>query len=475
MTPATILVVDDDLTSLRVMAATLAREGYLVRPADSGALALASAQASHPDLILLDLYMPELDGFAVLDALRAEPSTADIPVLFLSATTEASERIRAFKKGALDFVTKPFEQGELLARVQTHLELSRLRRQLEARARELQSENERLLRDELEARQRSEALALAGEQLVRSVIEVLPIGVCIIDSTGSVTSANQAARRVWGVLGPASEALFKDYGSWKVLADGRRVTHAWAGRRALERGELTLDEELEIEAFDKVHKTVLHSAVPLRRRSDTLDGAIIVLQDITERRAAERAIEALAFFDPLTKLANRRLLFERIALATSSGHDGGPHYALAFIDLDHFKRLNDTLGHSTGDLVLQQVADRLRGSTRASDTVARFGGDEFVVLLSGLSRDSAEAGEQARAAAASILGAFKAPFSVPSGQQPMTASVGVALFRGPETSSDAVMRLADEALYAAKAAGRNAVHFALVQPPPRAVGDGAGI
>lgn len=152
----TILVVDDTPANLKLLADILTQDGYRVLPADSGELALASVDASPPDLILLDIRMPGLDGFEVFRRLRARPSSRDIAVIFISASTEVEQRIEGLKLGAVDFITKPFQQEELLARVHTHLELRRIRIQLEHDADELQRANE-ALRIEAEERKRAEA------------------------------------------------------------------------------------------------------------------------------------------------------------------------------------------------------------------------------------------------------------------------------------------------------------------------------
>jgi diguanylate cyclase (GGDEF)-like protein/PAS domain S-box-containing protein len=182
--------------------------------------------------------------------------------------------------------------------------------------------------------------------------------------------------------------------------------------------------------------------------------------DITQRKKAEREIEHLAFFDPLTQLPNRRLLLDRLqhALATSirSRHRG----ALLFIDLDNFKSLNDTLGHDKGDLLLQQVARRLETCVpRKSDTVARLGGDEFVVMLEDLSEHPQEAAAQAEIVGEKILAVFNQPFQLDGYEYHTTPSIGVTLFDNRTDNVDELLKRADLAMYQAKGAGRNAIRF----------------
>jgi len=168
MTGGDIMVVDDNLASLKLLKGLLGAEGYQVHPADSGELALASVAVTPPELILLDIRMPDMDGFEVLRRLKANEQSRSIPVMFLSAAIEAEQRVEGFKLGAVDFISKPFQREELLARVGTHLELFRLHTQLERRAADLQSDNERLLLAELAERKHAEeVLARSNAELQR--------------------------------------------------------------------------------------------------------------------------------------------------------------------------------------------------------------------------------------------------------------------------------------------------------------------
>jgi diguanylate cyclase (GGDEF)-like protein/PAS domain S-box-containing protein len=182
--------------------------------------------------------------------------------------------------------------------------------------------------------------------------------------------------------------------------------------------------------------------------------------DITHRKEAEREIEDLAFFDPLTGLPNRRLLLDRLGHALATCRRNGHTGALLFLDLDNFKSLNDTLGHDQGDLLLQQVARRLKTCVpRESDTVARHGGDEFVIALEALSENQDEAAAQAETVAEKILAVFDSPFQLTDHQHHTTPSIGVALFDKHISKVDELLKRADLAMYQAKAAGRNLIRF----------------
>lgn len=180
---------------------------------------------------------------------------------------------------------------------------------------------------------------------------------------------------------------------------------------------------------------------------------------ITERKAAEEEIRTLAFYDPLTRLPNRRLLLDRLRQALASSSRSGRDGALLFIDLDNFKTLNDTLGHDMGDLLLQQVAPRLCSCVREGDTVARLGGDEFVIMLEDLSNNPEDAAIQIRIVGEKILAALNQPYELSSGKHHSTASIGATLFGEDRSSIDELLKQADIAMYQAKADGRNSLRF----------------
>lgn len=181
--------------------------------------------------------------------------------------------------------------------------------------------------------------------------------------------------------------------------------------------------------------------------------------DITERKSSEEKIQHLAFYDHLTDLPNRLLLLDRLKQALSSSARSGRSGALLFIDLDHFKNLNDTLGHDIGDILLQQIAWRLKTCTRQGDTVARLGGDEFVVMLANLSAHPLEAAAETESVGEKIRASLSLPFPLHQTSYYCTASIGVVIFNGTEHTSDSLMKQADIAMYQAKKTGRNTLRF----------------
>jgi diguanylate cyclase (GGDEF)-like protein/PAS domain S-box-containing protein len=190
--------------------------------------------------------------------------------------------------------------------------------------------------------------------------------------------------------------------------------------------------------------------------------------DVTERQRNQREIEHLAFYDILTALPNRRLLLDRLSQAIIANKRSDRHGAVIFLDLDNFKSLNDTHGHGVGDFLLLEVADRLKGCVRQIDTVSRFGGDEFVILLCDLASDKVESTSLANIIAEKIRTKLAEPYVLtvePQGKAPIrvehrcTASIGVIVFASDELSQDEILKSADVAMYKAKDAGRNTIRY----------------
>ena len=188
-------------------------------------------------------------------------------------------------------------------------------------------------------------------------------------------------------------------------------------------------------------------------------GTIIVYQDVTRLRQATADVEQLAFYDPLTGLPNRRLLNDRLQQGILATLRTGRHGALLFLDLDNFKNLNDTAGHDTGDLLLQQVAQRLKDCVREEDTVARLGGDEFVIMLQSLSREPLDAAAQAKKVGETILGSLTLPYTLKGTEHTSTCSMGATIFGKTHQDAADLLKQADIAMYQVKNSGRNALCF----------------
>ncbi len=216
--------------------------------------------------------------------------------------------------------------------------------------------------------------------------------------------------------------------------------------------------------FESTHRRKDGSTWPVEvsttYRPETSGGEFFVfIRDITQRKHVEETINYLAFFDQLTDLPNRRLLQDRLKQAMASGQRSGHHGALLLIDLDHFKKLNDTLGHDMGDLLLQLVGQRLTECVREEDTVARLGGDEFVVMLVGLSESRSEAASQVELIGEKIITILNQSFDLRGVSYDISPSIGICVFLGQQTDIDTLLKQADLAMYKAKDAGRNSLRF----------------
>ena len=279
-------------------------------------------------------------------------------------------------------------------------------------------------------------------------------GMSVTDANGKILRVNQAFTRITGYS--AEEVIGQNP---RILKSGRQDanfyatmwkkinnTGAWEGEiwNRRKNGEV-YPEHLTITA--------------VKDSEGEVSNYVATLTDITLSKAAEDEIKHLAFYDPLTRLPNRRLLLDRLRQALASIARGGQTGALLFIDLDNFKTLNDTLGHDIGDLLLQQVAQRLESCVREGDTVARLGGDEFVVMLEDLSKDSIEAAEQTETIGRKILSLLNQTYMLGTHQHHNTPSIGATLFRDNSQSIDDLMKQADIAMYQAKKAGRNTLRF----------------
>jgi len=286
-----------------------------------------------------------------------------------------------------------------------------------------------------------------------SLLDKAQDAIIVTDLDFRIRFWNKSAERLYGWT--AEEAIGKSKNDLLFIRAGdySQALHAlmqqgdWRGEIRKQRKDGSI---LTVE----VHWTLV------RDESGKPQSILAIDTDITQRKEAEREIERLAFFDPLTRLPNRRLLADRLQHALASAARSHKMGALLFIDLDNFKSLNDTLGHDKGDLLLQQVALRLEICVpRKSDTVARLGGDEFVVMLEDLSEDSQEAATQAERVGEKILAAFNQPFEITGHEHHTTSSIGAALFDKHVSNVDELLKRADLAMYQAKAAGRNAIRF----------------
>jgi len=308
-----------------------------------------------------------------------------------------------------------------------------------------------------------------SERRYRTLFETVPQGVVYQDLQGRITSANTAALRILGLTEDQIKGRSSLDPRWKAIhEDGSDFPgHLHPTMEALRTGQTVNDVVMGVSAMGRDYVWLTCSATPLFE-DGVLTEVYAIFEDITERKKLELQVRQLAFFDPLTRLPNRRLLSDRMAQALISAKRSGTMGALMVLDLDNFKPLNDAQGHIVGDLLLVEVARRLAANVREVDTVARFGGDEFVVVIRELKAECALSMGQARQIAEKIRVAMAEPYFLDTdlGGQPVriehrcSASIGVALFDAMTGDVAEVLKRADHAMYEAKREGRNRVMLA---------------
>lgn len=428
-----ILVVDDDPVVRGLATAALRLDGWQVDVAADGDEAVRLATAHAPALVLLDVRMPGKDGFEVCAALRRRHETRNVPVLVMTGCDDHDSIERAYQAGATDFVVKPVQWTILRHRIRymirAGLHFERLR-----------SSEAKLAAAQRIARLGSWELAIGSGEFVCSE-ETFRIFALDPDDSGSLPAA--MASRVH----PDDRRLIQE-----CLAAAFRESHAVNTDYRL---QLPVGAERFVQMEARANRDDWGRVL-------TLEGTI---QDVTARKRAEEDARYLAHHDSLTGLANRRLLTTMLDRGISGAVTGDHCLALLCIDLDNFKHINDSLGHPAGDAVLREIADRLSGSIRAFDhvarpfvagspPVARNGGDEFTVLLTRVN----EPGDAERVARR-ILKQVQAPIVVQGRELRIGASIGIGLFPKDASTAEELLRDADAALCYAKRAGKGRYQF----------------
>ena len=451
---ARILIVDDVPANLRLLETRLAAEYYQVATASDGVEAVRAAHSWQPDLIFLNVMMPNMDGYEACRRLKQDPETLHIPVVMVTALAEPSERLLGLEAGADDFLTKPVETDTLLARTRS---LVRLKRML----------------DELRARgETARALGVAGESPV--VTSIAGARALVIDDDDASAAAIQDALSREGVI-PGRAAS---------EADALAMTSAIPFDLIVLSVHLKIDDPLRLasrlRAADTTHDIPLLLVAEAEQRDRILRGFDLGANDWlmrpiddNELRARSRNLVKRKFYqdrlradlgsalemaltDPLTGFYNQRYLMRHLRGLLAANQGGG--IAVMMIDVDHFKSINDQFGHPVGDQALKAIAEMLRNRTRVFDTVARYGGEEFVVVMPGAGGAEVEAAAERLRAAIDDMAFSPLPGTVLH----ITISIGLAFCEASNVAPETLLKTADHAMYQAKNSGRNRV----VAAPP---------
>jgi len=448
---ARVLVVDDVEANVKLLEAKLESEYFDVLSAYNGRSALEIADAELPDVILLDVMMPRMDGFEVCRQLKANPRTADVPVVMVTALSEVADRLRGLEVGADDFLTKPVNDIALFARVRS---LARLKRMME----------EWRLREGICGRFAGRDIAPDEDTGTARVLIIeedqfaaARMAETLRSVNYSVTCAANCAQAQMLLLDGDTELVIASLST----PNGdplRLVTQCRANEAFRQLPILLIAEETDLirpaKGFDlgandwlfrpvERNELLARTAIQVRRKR---------LQDRLQQNY-QRSL-SLALTDELTGLYNRRYLLAHLDELIERVNRDGMNSALVMFDIDHFKRINDTYGHAAGDDVLRELGARTMNSVRRVDLAARVGGEEFVVVMPETDLANAAAvAERLRVAVA------KEPFIVRATGEKLavTISIGVAAAIATGDHRDGLLKRADEALYSAKKAGRNRV------------------
>lgn len=553
-----ILIVDDSPSDICLLESILRSHGFISQSLTEPTEVLEHCQKARPEIVLLDISMPGMNGFQVCSQLKNDPTLFDIPVLFLTAMGDVADKIRGFKGGGSDFLVKPYEPSELIARVSTQISLRRAQHELSCRNQELKEE----IRDKekahaalLDSESRNEAvlnnaavciglLSLDGtyemvnglyadvfgysraefqdmqlqdimhpdyvdateevmeflrygqleqhyadKKFIRKDGSVFPGGhwlsprrtgygscngfVCIISDLTEQKKAENELRLAHTVFETSSEGMLVTDAENHIIMVNPAFTAitGYEREQAIGKDPSFLKSDRQDENFYRqMWKVLLRnnswqgeiwnrrrtgeeypqwlSVAVIRNRNRSIAHYVALFSDISDRKKAEEILRHQAMHDPLTRLPNRVMFDERLRGSLSRAKRLNSQVALLYLDLDNFKKINDSLGHLAGDRVLQMVADRLRDCLRLEDVVARIGGDEFSAIL-----DDVDSVDDAVATAERIIVSL-GEIDCSVGGERIRTSVGIALYPDHGTETEELLHHADNAMYTAKRMGK---------------------
>jgi diguanylate cyclase (GGDEF)-like protein/PAS domain S-box-containing protein len=424
-----LLLVDDRPENLISLEAVLNDGERKILTAQSGEQALSILLDQDVTLVLLDVQMPGMDGYEVARLMRSNPRTRDIPILFITAT-QPDERnmLRGYQNGAIDYIYKPFNVDVLFKKVAVLQELQLSRQRLSLMNRNLD-----------EAR-----------SYYAAILSTAAEGILVVDDKGIISYANPAACQLMNcqlimLEGELLQKLATPPDSNIVPWENSLFFQHWNSRQTYR----AHDAQLFTPSGQRLPVTLSCAPLPAPHR-----GLVVVFLDNRVSKQLQEQLLRQAVTDNLTGLLNRHGFLQALQTTLARSQRNSKSLALLYLDLDGFKRINDTLGHPTGDQLLRIMADRLRRCVRAYDVVGRLGGDEFTVILDGL-----DTPEDAARIAEKMLEAIMTPAELQGLQLSVSASIGIATYPECSAEVDGLMQAADMAMYQAKSEGRNQYRF----------------
>ncbi len=449
---ARVLVVDDILSNVKLLEAKLSAEYFEVITAFNGLECLSKMESGAPDIVLLDVMMPGMDGFEVCRRIKGDPKTAHIPVVMVTALDQPSDRVAGLEAGADDFLTKPVDDQALFARVRSLVRLKMMTDEL--RMREATGQSMGLLDP-------AETLMDANPTGRILIVEDRPESVAWFSQAllpahelASVDTFEEALVRVRGgdydlivvSLGMRGFDGLRLCSQLRSLPEGRHVPILVL---VSEGDRRKLNQAIEMGVNDYLTRPIDKNELVARVRTQ-----------LRKKRYADRlrhnvqlSLE-MAITDQLTGLHNRRYMSRHLdTLVTSAGRSGKP-LAFLILDIDYFKAVNDTHGHDIGDEVLREFARRISANVRGIDLACRFGGEEFVVVMpdTDMSFAYAVAERLRKSVESTMFDISRAPTKLS-----ITISIGITVSQGTDDSAEKLLHRADQALYRAKRDGRNRV------------------
>lgn len=438
--PARLLLVDDKQELLTSLYHLVTLHGYEADQALGGEAAMSALQEDNYDVVLLDLIMPGISGHDILDYVAREKLRCKIIVV--SGDSSFSGVKHALHCGAFDFVKKPYEAAQLIATMETALRQVRLEYEHEA----------------------MESQVKESEELHRFIVNSSPDLVYMLDRNGCFSFLND---RVASLLGyTKQELLGKHYSELIDDDDMQAASNLFNERRTGDRAARNVEVRLKSKILDRRRGMLRTQSVwaevtamgiysdSKERNRESFAGTYGTARDISERKQAQEVINFQAYHDLLTHLPNRALLKDRLNLAITHARRNKRKLAAMFLDLDRFKLVNDTLGHTMGDRLLKAVANRLLSCLRKGDTLSRFGGDEFTLLL-----PEVRTRDDVVVIAEKILDRLNEAFVIDGHELFVGASIGIAMYPEAGDNGEALIQNADIAMYHVKGRGKNGYQF----------------